>query len=163
MTKVAKRPVGRPEIPLREKLAAGFIPGGQKDCWEWVGKKDKDGYGCTNYKTRNLRAHRAAWMVNKGAIPKGICVCHSCDNPSCVNPSHLFLGTVAENNRDRDMKGRMGRGNSRFYKDDVIKMRSLHLEGESYSEIGRIFGTSATTVRRVVLKITWKRVGQNDN
>lgn len=74
------------------------------ECLVWTGRVDEKGYGRTG--SRNGGAHRAAWIAANGAIPRGVCVLHRCDNPPCVNVAHLFLGTVADNNRDRHAKGR---------------------------------------------------------
>lgn len=155
MSDVKKRGRGRPESTLLSRFNAGHIRGEEDECWDWIGRKDKDGYGLTSLKCRGLRAHRAAWMLVHGDIPKGACVCHRCDNPSCVNHKHLFLGTIAENNRDRSVKGRSAWPMARFTKEDVLSMRSLSACGHSYSAIGRTYKTSASTVRNAVLGLTW--------
>lgn len=72
-------------------------------CWEWNGRTTEDGYGLVH---RQKLTHRVSWSYFKGPIPEGIKVLHTCDNPSCVNPDHLFLGTIGDNNKDRSMKGR---------------------------------------------------------
>ena len=76
--------------------------GGPASCWQWLAATDRDGYGIS----RNRRAHRVAWALTNGPIAAGLVCCHRCDNPGCCNPAHLFLGTIAENNRDMHAKGR---------------------------------------------------------
>lgn len=78
----------------------------QTGCWEWTAGKNSDGYGNFNYNKKTIRAHRASYLMHKGEIPKGIMVCHHCDNPPCVNPEHLFLGTAKDNDQDSRTKGR---------------------------------------------------------
>lgn len=79
-------------------------------CWEWTGLRDRAGYGrigaLVSQKWRSLGTHRLSFVLHNGDIPPGICVCHRCDNPGCVRPDHLFLGTVADNMRDMKTKGR---------------------------------------------------------
>jgi hypothetical protein len=80
--------------------------GGLNACWLWLKHKDKDGYGRLRYQTKPFSAHRWSYMHHIGLIPEGMFVCHSCDNPSCCNPLHLWLGTSQENTKDRDNKNR---------------------------------------------------------
>lgn len=76
-------------------------------CWEWLACKNPGGYGIVRLSDgKNILAHRLSWLSLVGPIPDGLCVLHHCDNPPCVRPDHLFLGTLAENNKDMTAKGR---------------------------------------------------------
>jgi hypothetical protein len=75
-------------------------------CWGWSGSTNGKGYGEIRFRQRKMYAHRVCWLLHRGAIPSGLYVCHSCDNPGCTRPSHLFLGTAGENSQDMQIKGR---------------------------------------------------------
>jgi len=82
-------------------------------CWEWKASKNKAGYGQISIggrKGRPLLAHRVSWMIHNGAVPRGFIVIHDCDNPGCVRPGHLRIGTDAENKLDASLRGRIARG-----------------------------------------------------
>lgn len=78
----------------------------ESGCWIWSGALGQDGYGKTSSKGKDIRAHRWAWHLFKGAIPEGMQVCHRCDVPTCCNPGHLFVGSHMDNERDKRAKGR---------------------------------------------------------
>lgn len=104
--------------PLEKRFSSKVDrSGGPAACWPWKGAwRTEKGYGRIlkdRRKGRALRAHRVAWELAHGPIPLGLCVCHACDNPPCCNPAHLFLGTMLDNNRDRDAKDRHHRPSSR--------------------------------------------------
>jgi hypothetical protein len=89
----------RPTLAERFAPRFGFAPSG---CWPWTGKIATNGYGYLD----NMLAHRASWLIHHGPIPEGLQVLHHCDNPRCVNPDHLWLGTQADNVADMMAKGR---------------------------------------------------------
>ena len=89
-----------------DRFMAKVSPEPNSGCWLWVGAARQTGYGNFFLGSKSISAHRAAWLLHRGGIPDGMCVCHHCDVPSCVNPEHLFLGTHLDNMRDMDAKGR---------------------------------------------------------
>jgi len=127
---------------------------GPDDCWEWLGYKNERGYGWLKDNKKNIRAHRfsyAQYKNNGQPIPNNLCVCHHCDNPGCVNPNHLFLGTQADNMRDRDRKGRGFKPNNKKHTDDeVIKIRSDYASGLSQDKVAKLNNAAQATVNRIV-------------
>lgn len=92
---------------LQEKLEALSIPEPNSGCWLWTRAVNKDGYGLTSWNGVHIRAHRASLQIKLGRpLEADECACHHCDNPPCVNPDHLWVGTPGDNARDRDKKGR---------------------------------------------------------
>lgn len=77
-----------------------------KECWEWTGCKDRDGYGQFGYNNRQWKAHRIAYFFSHGSIDDSKLICHHCDNPKCVRPEHLYQGTVKDNSQDMINRGR---------------------------------------------------------
>src|SRR3954467_3950831 len=95
--------------PIAARFQRKFVVNQQTRCWEWTSTKIKYGYGRMNIGGRKFKwilAHRLSWELHFGEIPDGTLVCHRCDNPCCVNPNHLFLGTHMDNCQDKIRKGR---------------------------------------------------------
>jgi len=135
------------------------------DCWEWTAYKTEKGYGRLGVGGKLKRAHRVVWEMYYGEIPEGLLCLHKCDNPSCVNPSHLFLGTNADNMADKARKGRALSGedncNSKLTEKDVLEIRKLNGSGLAcYNNtfIAKSFGVSARCVAAIVNRETWKNI-----
>jgi hypothetical protein len=155
----------RPPAPRQEVLASRFWSKvdirDDDECWEWLAYQDPDGYGRINTVSSTTAsgrkaslAHRVAWDLTSGPIPEGMFVCHRCDNPSCVNPGHLFLGWPADNAHDMASKGR--HGHAVLTAEDVLWIRELYSNGDwTEREIANEFGVARATINMVVTRKTW--------
>lgn len=155
-----------PRVPLEERFWSKVRKG--RGCWEWQAAK-AHGYGVIGKGGKGngyVLAHRAAWVLAHGPIPRGLLVCHRCDNPSCVRLSHLFLGTYSDNVRDMLRKGRRieydrrssRNPNARIDAKIVRRIRRLHACGLTQRAIGERVSTSCATVSRVLTGIAWRDV-----
>lgn len=155
------------EERLWSRVVKSHDPNG---CWEWTGTTNRSGYGLLRIPGRRsmVAAHRLAWELTYGPIPQSddpkqeLCVLHRCDNPKCVNPSHLFLGTRLDNNADKMAKGRhralagdaSPRHSLTFEK--VRLIRQLYQAGMNRNQIAKMFGVSWTCINYVVSGRTWR-------
>lgn len=152
-------------------------------CWNWTKAFKKFGYGQLWFEGRNWTAHRLSYRMFKGEIPEGLQVCHKCDNPKCINPSHLFTGTHLDNMRDAYHKGRMrqklkppfigpkwkgkrfGESNMRtkFNSQQVIEIRKALKEGAVAAEIAKKYGVHFSTIAHIKTGRSWKYLTEDSN
>jgi len=136
-------------------------------CWIWTSRQTSDGYGHLKINGKERRAHRVAWELCIGIIPKYLLVCHRCDVPLCVNPAHLFLGTNGDNVRDSIAKGRWGHDPStRIQKENYRKVgreevKEIRQSGESNRILARRFRISNQQISKIKLRQQWKWVDSN--
>lgn len=130
-------------------------------CHWWTGSLNHNGYGQIKANGVNTRAHRVAYRLFVGPIPIGLQILHSCDNRSCVNPDHLFIGTNADNNRDMCKKGRQpkgeGHGSAKLSESEVKKIRSMYGD-QSCTELAIIFGVSRPSISKIVNRQVWVHI-----
>lgn len=145
----------------KERFDSKYVVNPDSGCWEWTAAYGSNGYG--QFRVGKMgSAHRASYEIHKGDIPAGVCVLHKCDNPKCVNPDHLFLGTKADNAADMNAKNRQARqkgskhGRSKLTDLQVEEIRELHSLG-NYTQryLGRLFGVSYQQVSRIVNNKRW--------
>lgn len=154
---------------LKERLLSHIKINIETDCWEWQGSK-RNGYGrmivgSRKDKTRKSKsAHRVSYEIYHGEIPIGMDVCHRCDNPCCVNPNHLFVGTRQDNINDRESKGRnkiqYGSKNGRaiLNEDQVIEIREKRNLGMSFGKLSKEYGVCKKTIMRAASGQNWSTV-----
>lgn len=136
------------------------------ECWLWTGARMKNGYGKIIINRKEAKAHRVSWELAHGPIPDGISVLHRCDTPPCVRPSHLFLGTQADNMADMAAKKR-GTGwphkgakvpGAKLNEDQVREIRRLLYTGITQTELGRQFGVTNGAIHLIANRKNWKHI-----
>ena len=138
---------------------------GRDDCWEWNASRNSLGYGCfTAPHSKWVKAHRYSFEMFKGEIPNGLCVCHSCDNPPCVNPIHLWLGTLLDNHKDMRSKGRwvseVGENAfaAKLTDEEVRAIRRDYISGKGVQMFVRKYNISTSLAQNIVTRRSWKHL-----
>lgn len=167
---VFARPLNDGSQKIRETSVDRFWSKVKKgdNCWEWQAGKNQQGYGRFHRLTGEKvgarlcskmdGAHRVAWELDNGPIPEGLIICHRCDNPGCVNPGHLYLGTYAENSRDVSIRGRIKgekNPNAKLTLEDVAMIRKLAKKGIRQQDIADGFKISSGHVSSIVCHKLW--------
>ena len=131
-------------------------------CWEWMGRVSGRGYGAYGPRV----AHRVIWEQIHGPIPSGMCICHRCDNPLCVRPSHLFIGTHSDNIKDAVIKGRVvppdsrgeKHGRAKLSDNDVYEIRRLYSLGVKQPLIAKMWRITHWNVNSIVYRRNWRHI-----
>ncbi len=148
-------------IPTTEERFWSKVKNGsESECWPWTAAfQTRYKYGVFNYRGKIVRAHRLSFFFTHGEIPEGMFVCHRCDNPCCVNPSHLFLGTHQENMNDQASKGRRPIGESdakaKLTAKQVLEIRASK---EPKLILARRYGVSDALIYKIVKRQVWSHL-----
>lgn len=137
---------------------------GATECWLWMAQRTEAGYGhirAGGHGSRTVLAHRVSWEFANGPVPDGLFVLHACDNPPCVNPSHLFLGTALDNGNDAAAKGRSPRGErngrAKLTESEVEEIRRIYASGGVLQKtIAAKYGVTQSHISTVVRRAGWK-------
>lgn len=145
-----------------ERFWANVRKGTPNECWEWQGGRYTQGYGAIYFQGKHMKAHRVAFLLARGRLPTAN-ACHTCDNPPCVNPSHLFDGTPLSNNRDKIAKGRAPdgakHGRAKLTDADVLVIRSDYARGGVRQiDLARKYGVSKAAIWYAIHGGTWDHV-----
>jgi hypothetical protein len=134
-------------------------------CWEWTAAKDADGYGKFKGEACGViytSAHRYSWVLHNGRpVPEGLVVCHSCDNPSCVNPAHLWLGTNDDNMKDKVAKGRQRVPRGEEHPDALLteaQVRAILVDPRPYTALAAEYGVKPSTIGSVKNRVSWAHI-----
>ena len=157
---------------IKSELFKNLVEWQEGECWNWQGKSDKNGYGIFSAFGLNGKAHRVSYSVFVEPVPHSLLVCHKCDHPKCINPSHLFLGTSKDNFDDMKRKGRWinnskslqpkyGTDNNRskLTKNQVIEIRNLREQKNlSYDKIANLYDVSKQSIISICKRKTWTHI-----
>lgn len=132
-------------------------------CWNWTGARTPVGYGTFHRNGANLYTHRVSYEMCIGTVPNGLCVLHKCDNPRCVNPAHLFLGTKKDNTEDARKKGRMAVGEklpqAKLTASTVLKIREIYAKGGvTQQALADRFGVEQQCIHKIVHRLRWTHI-----
>ena len=146
---------------LIERFNDNYMPVTESGCWIWMLDCDQNGYGKISIKNKAYYAHRVSWELHNNSIPKGMFVCHKCDNPSCVNPDHLFLGTQSDNMQDMKSKGRdnyVNGENHKFAKLREKDVRKILISNKTNNELAKQYDISSSQICLIRRRGSWKHV-----
>jgi hypothetical protein len=167
---MSQKRIPRNKLSTSERFFQKIAPVDKNGCMLWIGNKYWDGYGKFHVREisnnisfwKTVRAHRYAWELKNGPIPKGLYVCHKCDNPLCVNPDHMFLGTQKNNLEDMASKKRSTIGcrnpMSKLTDEDIRIIREMYKNGYTQQSIANIYSLSRSNIGLIVTNQTWKHV-----
>lgn len=150
--------------PIHKNFWSNVKVGSPDECWPWMRSCITNGYGQFSKNGKMKTAHRYVYELTHGDIPSGIHICHSCDNPKCCNPAHLWAGTHAENMLDRDTKGRrnseaaQAAGVAKLNPAVVAIIRQRRANGETLQSIADDYPVSIVTIFKIVHNKTWKGI-----
>jgi hypothetical protein len=163
-----KRKSNRSRTPITQRFGRYVYLSLSNGCWEWRGARDERGYGMIGKEggkgAGSIRAHRLSYQIfYRVNLTREECVCHRCDNPPCVNPDHLFVGSQLDNMLDMISKNRnSNRGEAhhmaKLTKQDVVKIRQLSEDGLSSRKIAKLFFVDKGTILAIVNRKIWRHV-----
>jgi hypothetical protein len=141
-----------------------YIIDSTTNCWNCIGYKDKNGYGFITINKKHYRIHRISYFIYNGPFDLSLQILHSCDNPSCCNPKHLFIGDQFDNMQDCVNKGRLNPGhgenknNSKFTNQKIIEIREKYLKGVSIRKLGKEYNVDHGHISKIINYKIWKHI-----